>query len=218
VYNVLLHNKSSLLRNNIVTGRGWWKEAEWLCEGAVLVRECDQPSISIYLCLGPCKLFLSPAFKTVKKIVCKTLHNCIALYQEALCPWAFCVIDFNMFFLGLFSTILKNIICASSMHVLLLILWYAFAPWYSKEINNLKKTSPEIGKAVAKDPTSSGSPVVYWSVLCRQQLNLYPPCNSPSEHANTFAELFSDKITKIRVDLDAAAPIHPVPKINRVCS
>ena len=46
----------------------------------------------------------------------------------------------------------------------------------------------------------------------------YPPCNSPSEHANTFDKLFSDKITKIRVDLDAAAPIHPVPKINRICS
>ena len=46
----------------------------------------------------------------------------------------------------------------------------------------------------------------------------YPPRNSPSENANTFVELFSDKITKIRVDLDAATPIHPVPKINRVCS
>ena len=46
----------------------------------------------------------------------------------------------------------------------------------------------------------------------------YPPCNSPSGHANTFDKLFSDKITKIRVDLDAAAPIHPVPKINRICS
>ena len=45
----------------------------------------------------------------------------------------------------------------------------------------------------------------------------YPSCNSPSELANTFVEFFSDKITKIRVDLDAAAPIHPVPKVNRVC-
>lgn len=27
----------------------------------------------------------------------------------------------------------------------------------------------------------------------------YPPCISPSEHANTFVELFSDKITKIRL-------------------
>lgn len=132
-------DKSSLLRNNIVTGRGWWKKVKWLCGGAVLLRECDQPSISIFLCIGPCKLFLSPSFKTVKKIVCKTLPNCIALYQESLCPWAFWVIDFNMFFLGLFSTILKNIICASSMHVLLLILWYALAPWYSKKIKNLKK-------------------------------------------------------------------------------
>ena len=35
------------------------------------------------------------------------------------------------------------------------------APWYSMEIKNLKKTSQEIGTAMAKDQTSSGSPVVY---------------------------------------------------------
>ena len=44
----------------------------------------------------------------------------------------------------------------------------------------------------------------------------YPSCNSPSELANTFVEFFSDKITRIRVDLDAAAPIHSVPKVNGV--
>ena len=45
----------------------------------------------------------------------------------------------------------------------------------------------------------------------------YPPCNSPSELANKFVEFFSDKITKIRVDLDAAAPIHSAPEVKRVC-
>ena len=45
----------------------------------------------------------------------------------------------------------------------------------------------------------------------------YPPCNSPSELANTFVEFFSDKITKIRVDLDAAAAIHSVPEVHWVC-
>ena len=35
--------------------------------------------------------------------------------------------------------------------------------------------------------------------------------------ANKFVEFFSDKITKIRVDLDNAALIHQVPEVNRVC-
>ena len=45
----------------------------------------------------------------------------------------------------------------------------------------------------------------------------YPPCNSLSELANKFVEFFSDKITKIRVTLDAAAPLHSAPEVNRVC-
>ena len=45
----------------------------------------------------------------------------------------------------------------------------------------------------------------------------YPPCNSPSELANKFVEFFSDNITKIRVNLDAAAPLHSAPEVNRVC-
>ena len=45
----------------------------------------------------------------------------------------------------------------------------------------------------------------------------YPSCNSPSELGNTFVNFLSDKITRIRVDLDAAAPIHSVPKVNGVC-
>ena len=45
----------------------------------------------------------------------------------------------------------------------------------------------------------------------------YPSCNSPSELANTFVKFLPDKITRIRVDLDAAAPIHSVPKVNWVC-
>ena len=30
-------------------------------------------------------------------------------------------------------------------------------------------------------------------------------------------EFFSDNITKIRVNLDAAAPLHSAPEVNRVC-
>ena len=45
---------------------------------------------------------------------------------------------------------------------------------------------------------------------------LYPPCTSSLELANKFVEIFSDKITNIRVDLDAA-PVHPVPEVDRVC-
>ena len=55
------------------------------------------------------------------------------------------------------------------------------------------------------------------NLLHRKCDTSYPPCNSPSELANKFVEFFSDKITKIRVDLDAAAPIHSAPEVKRVC-
>ena len=45
----------------------------------------------------------------------------------------------------------------------------------------------------------------------------YLSSNSSSELANEIVEFFSDKITRIRVDLDAAAPIHPVPEVDRAC-
>ena len=45
----------------------------------------------------------------------------------------------------------------------------------------------------------------------------YPPSNSLSELANKFVEFFSEKITKIRVNLDAPAPLHSAPEVNRVC-
>ena len=44
-----------------------------------------------------------------------------------------------------------------------------------------------------------------------------PPCTSSLELANKFVEVFSEKITKIRANLDAAAPVHPVPEVDRVC-
>lgn len=55
------------------------------------------------------------------------------------------------------------------------------------------------------------------NLLHRKCSTPYPPCNLPSELANEFVDFFSDKVTKIRVDLDAAAPIHPVQDVNRVC-
>ena len=55
------------------------------------------------------------------------------------------------------------------------------------------------------------------NLLHRKCSTPYPPCNSPSELANKFVDFFSDKIAKIRVDLDAAAPIHLVQDVNRVC-
>ena len=45
----------------------------------------------------------------------------------------------------------------------------------------------------------------------------YPPCNSPSELANKFVEFFSDNRTRTPVTLDAAAPLHSAPEVNRVC-
>ena len=47
--------------------------------------------------------------------------------------------------------------------------------------------------------------------------HIFPPCNSPSELLNKFVDFFSNKIAKTRVDLDVAAPIHPVQNVNRVC-
>ena len=45
----------------------------------------------------------------------------------------------------------------------------------------------------------------------------YPSCNSPSGLTNKFVEFFTDKITKIQVDLITGASTHPVPEVNRVC-
>ena len=55
------------------------------------------------------------------------------------------------------------------------------------------------------------------NLLDRKCETPYPPCNSPSELANKFVEFFSDKITKIRVDLDAAAPFLSATEVKRVC-
>ena len=51
------------------------------------------------------------------------------------------------------------------------------------------------------------------NLLPRKCVTPFPSCNSPSELANKFVEFFSDKITKIRADLDAAAPIYSVNRI-----
>ena len=127
------------------------------------------------------------------------------------------------------------------------------APWYSEEINNLKKDRRRlerrwrrtklpvdrqlfIDQCRAVNSLICSSKRTYYtklisdnqsdykllfktidSLLHRKCDTPYPPCNSPLDLANKFVEFFSDKITKIRVDLDNAALIHQVPEVNRVC-
>ena len=128
------------------------------------------------------------------------------------------------------------------------------APWYSEEINNLKKDRRRLERRwrrtklpvdrqllidqcrVVNSLICSSKRTYYTKLISDSQTDYkllfktidsllhrkcdipYPPCNSPSDLANKFVEFFSDKITKIRVDLDnAALIIHQVPEANRVC-